>query len=155
MKFLVKDCDPATGQPDSEEGYDDEYILEDIEVSLSDHMRKVTKGNFASAWEETGAGLSADPPTQFEIEDTYSLSGNLEEAVKNIVRFMGMAPCERSDRVPEGRSAHTLLLSGIFRGGYEVLVRAKLALIGDGVTMQLTVRSTSHDVAELITLTVG
>lgn len=155
LKFLVKDCDPTTGQPDSDEGYDDEYILEDIEVSLSDHMRRVTKGNFASAWEEASTGLTGELPTQFELEDTYSLSGNLEEAVKNIVRFMGMAPCERSDRVPEGRSAHTLLLSGIFRGGHEVLVRAKLALVGDGVTMQLTVRSTNPDVAELITLTVG
>ncbi|XP_071442422.1 coatomer subunit gamma [Hetaerina americana] len=155
LKFLVKDCDPATGQPDSEEGYDDEYILEDIEVSLSDHMRKVTKVNFASAWEEASGGLNAEPPTQFELEDTYSLSGNLEEAVRNIIRFMGMAACERSDRVPEGRSAHTLLLSGVFRGGFEVLVRAKLALVGDGVTMQLTVRSTNPDVAELITMTVG
>ncbi|XP_046391751.1 coatomer subunit gamma [Ischnura elegans] len=155
LKFLVKDCDPATGQPDSEEGYDDEYILEDIEVSLADHMRKVTKGNFASAWEEASTGLSADPPTQFELEDTYSLSGNLEEAVRNIIRFMGMAPCERSDRVPEGRSAHTLLLSGVFRGSHEVLVRSKLALVGDGVTMQLTVRATNPEVAELITMTVG
>ena len=27
LKFLVKDCDPATGEPDDEVGYDDEYVV--------------------------------------------------------------------------------------------------------------------------------
>lgn len=49
---------------------------------------------------------------------------------------------------------YLILFSGAFRGGVDVLVRAKLAL-ADGVTMQLTVRSTDADVAELITSTVG
>ncbi|ENN73215.1 hypothetical protein YQE_10166, partial [Dendroctonus ponderosae] len=42
----------------------------------------------------------------------------------------------------------------VFRGGVDVLVRAKLAL-ADGVTMQLTVRSQDEGVAELITSAVG
>lgn len=43
---------------------------------------------------------------------------------------------------------------GVFRDSHEVLVRAKLAL-GDGVTMQLTVRSEESAIAELISSTVG
>merc|ERR1712029_1089100 len=31
MRFTVKDCDPDTGEPDSEEGYDDEYQLDELE----------------------------------------------------------------------------------------------------------------------------
>lgn len=46
------------------------------------------------------------------------------------------------------------VLIGIFRGGYEILVRAKLAL-ADGVTMQLTVRSADEEISELITSAVG
>lgn len=46
------------------------------------------------------------------------------------------------------------MFTGVFRGGHQVLVRAKLAL-GDGVTMQLTVRSTEPQIAELILSTVG
>jgi coatomer protein complex subunit gamma len=46
----------------------------------------------------------------------------------------------------------------VFRGGFEVLVRAKLAL-SDGVTMQVTVRAEnpdiSEDISELITSTIG
>ncbi|KAK7862012.1 hypothetical protein R5R35_002151 [Gryllus longicercus] len=149
LKFLVKDCDPATGQPDSDEGYDDEYMLEDVEVTLADQVQKVSKTNFGSAWEEAAS-------THSELEDTYSLStmGTLEEAVRNIINFLGLQPAERSDKVPEGKSSHTLYLAGVFRGGHEVLVRAKLAL-AEGVTMQLTVRSTDPDVAELVTSTIG
>lgn len=49
---------------------------------------------------------------------------------------------------------NTVCRAGMFRGGHDVLVRAKLAL-GDGVTMQLTVRSSDSDVAELVTSAIG
>lgn len=45
-------------------------------------------------------------------------------------------------------------LSGVFRNGAEILMRSKLAL-ADGVTMQLTVRSTDPDVAESVTSAIG
>ncbi len=76
------------------------------------------------------------------------------DAVKNIIQFIGMQPCERSDKVLEGKSSHTLFLAGVFRGGYDVLVRAKLAL-GDGVTMQITVRSEDPNVSEILAAAVG
>ncbi|VDN20284.1 unnamed protein product [Gongylonema pulchrum] len=54
----------------------------------------------------------------------------------------GMAPCERTDRVPEGKSAHTLLLSGIYRGGYEFLAKIRFVLdpVDKTVTMNLLLR---------------
>jgi coatomer protein complex subunit gamma len=147
LKFLVKDCDPVTGEPDSDEGYDDDYQLEDIDVAVSDYVMRSMKGNFGAAWEEVGEGN--------ELSDTFSLPmKTLDEAVKNIVLFLGLQPCERSDKVPEGKSSHTLLLSGVFRGGVEVLVKAKLAL-SDGVAMQLMVRSEDPAVAELMTTAIA
>jgi len=148
LKFTVKDCDPTTGEPDTEEGYDDDYQLEDIDVTVADYVQRVMKGNFSSAWEEMGA--------ENELEDTYSLASmkTLEEAVKNIVLYLGLQPCERSDKVAEGKSSHTLLLSGVYRGGHEVLVRAKLAL-SEGVAMQLTVRSENPSVSEVMATAVA
>ncbi|XP_074645565.1 coatomer subunit gamma-2-like isoform X2 [Tubulanus polymorphus] len=147
MKFVVKDCDPNTGEPD-DEGYEDEYVLEDVEVTVADHVQKVMKPNFAASWEELGP--------ENELEDTYALSSmkTLEEAVKNIIQFMGLQPCERTDKVPEGKSSHTLLLAGVYRGGFDVLVRSKLAL-NDGVTMQITVRSNDPHASEVIAAAVG
>ncbi|ESO90558.1 hypothetical protein LOTGIDRAFT_191967 [Lottia gigantea] len=144
LKFIVKDCDPNTGEPD-DEGYEDEYVLEDVEVTVADHVQRVIKPNFGASWEEVGP--------ENELEDTYALSSmnSLEEAVKNIVLYLGMQPCERSDKVPEGKSSHTLYLAGVFRGGHDALVRAKLALTDDsGVTMQLTVRSSDPNVSEIL-----
>lgn len=45
-------------------------------------------------------------------------------------------------------------MSGVFRGGVEVLARAKLVL-SDSVNLQLTVRAQDELVAELITASVG
>ncbi|KAF0308268.1 Coatomer subunit gamma-2 [Amphibalanus amphitrite] len=148
LRYVVKDCDPATGLPDTDEGYEDEYLLEEVELTVADHVQRVLKANFGAAWDEIG--------DQNELEDTYALSAmkTLEQAVKQISQFMGMQACERSDKVPDGKSSHTLLLSGVYRGGAEVLVRARLAL-SDGVTMQLTVRSTDPAVSEVIASAVG
>lgn len=51
LKFVVKDCDPNTGEPDTDEGYDDEYMLEDLEITVADQIQKSKKSNFAGAWE--------------------------------------------------------------------------------------------------------
>lgn len=151
LKYLVKDCDPNTGEPDDDEGYEDEYVLEDLEVTVSDHVQKVLKANFAASWDELGP--------ESEVEDTYALSTmkTLPEAVQKITQFMGMQACERSDKVPEGKSSHTLLLAGVYRGGHDVLVRARLATTGvaEGVTMSLAVRSRDPDVCQVVISAVG
>ena len=74
---------------------------------MADFVQRAMKSNFPAAWEELGA--------ENELEDTYALGEmkTLEEAVKNIVAFLGMQPCERSDKVPEGKSSHTLVLAGM------------------------------------------
>ena len=65
-----------------------------------------------------------------------------------------MQPCERSDRVPGDKKSHLLLLAGCYRGGYDVLVQTKLAF-SDGVTMQITVRSSEATVSEVVLSAVG
>uniref|UniRef100_UPI00398E660E coatomer subunit gamma-1 n=1 Tax=Pristiophorus japonicus TaxID=55135 RepID=UPI00398E660E len=147
LKFTVKDCDPNTGEAE-EEGYEDEYVLEDVEITVADHIQKVLKPNFSAAWEEVGG--------DFEKEETFALSSmkTLDEAVNNIVNFLGMQPCERSDKVPENKNSHTLYLAGVFRGGHDLLVRARLALM-DGVTMQVTARSKDEIPVDVIMASVG
>ena len=76
------------------------------------------------------------------------------DAVRQISGFMGMQPCERSDKVDEDKASHTLLLAGVYRGGHEVLVKARLAH-SQGVSMKITVRSDSLIAAETIAAAVG
>lgn len=150
LKYVVKDCDPNTNEVlDDEVGYDDEYALEDVDIGLADFFQRVHKPSFQSSWDE----LDGQP----EVEETYALSAfkSIEEATKNIVGFMGMQPCDRTDKVPEAKSggpahAHTILLAGLFRGQHEVLTKVRLALTVDGVTMKISVRCADEDVAQFV-----
>ena len=155
LKFTVKDCDPTTGEPDSDEGYPDEYVLEDLEMTIADYVQRTMKANFGAAWEElVGTTLYYSVVVHLlcivlanvkveivfvniiklnfmqklqgaenELEDTFALSSmkTLEEAVKTITQFLGMQPCERSDKVPEGKSSHTLVCAGVFRSEIAIL----------------------------------
>lgn len=124
--------------------YNDEYALEEFDILIADYMQKVVKPDFATAWTELG--------DENEREETYALASykTLDEAIKNLVSFMDLFVCDRSDRVPEGKTAHQVQMCGIFRGAAEVLVRAKMALGAEGITMKISVRSNSAEVAEYI-----
>ncbi|XP_002154548.2 coatomer subunit gamma-2 isoform X1 [Hydra vulgaris] len=148
LKFNVKDCDPNTGEPDDDEGYDDEYVLEDVELVVADHVQGVVRTNFSASWDEIGEDN--------QKEETFALSEmtSLEEAVTKINQFIGLQPCERSDRISTDKNSHTLLLAGVYRNGVDVLVRAKL-ILRDGVQMHLSVRSTDPIVCDVMISAIG
>ncbi|XP_043249063.1 coatomer subunit gamma [Colletes gigas] len=154
LRFMARDCDPATGVPDAEQGYNDEYMLEDLEVTLADQVRGMgNRGlDFGAAWEAALAKEYA------KLEETFALGPSvttLEGAIQSLTGFLGLDAVERSNRVPSGATVHNLLLSGVFRGGKDVLARARLALFGNQVTMQLSVLCQDPDIAELIVSSVG
>eukprot|EP00054_Salpingoeca_dolichothecata_P036912 m.9153 g.9153 ORF g.9153 m.9153 type:complete len:869 (-) comp7141_c0_seq1:143-2749(-) len=146
LDFIVKDCDPDTGEVD-EEGYPDEYALEDIELGLTDLMQGVNKPNFAAAWEELEG--------QAESDETYELPmGSLEEAVTKISEFLGMQACEKSHKVNPSKNSHNLYLAGVYVGGHDVLAQAKLTFDG-AVQLQLQVRSTDENTCDMVASCIG
>ncbi|KAL5711204.1 hypothetical protein ACHQM5_021687 [Ranunculus cassubicifolius] len=54
LRFIVKEVDPSTGDAD-DDGVEDEYQLEDLEVVAADYVLKVGVSNFRNAWESMGA----------------------------------------------------------------------------------------------------
>lgn len=64
MRFKVKEIDPSTGEAE-EDGYNDEYQLEDFEVSAADYIKPEPVQNFRNAWEELGP--------ESEMADDYGL----------------------------------------------------------------------------------
>jgi coatomer protein complex subunit gamma len=107
--------------------------------------------DFSSSWE------NAATRGFITTEQIFVLGAHittLEEAIQSLVNFFGLDIVERSDRVKSGSRQHTLLLSGVFRGGKEILVRAKLVLT-NRVTMQFTVRTQDPRIAELMMSLIG
>eukprot|EP00732_Lithocolla_globosa_P002034 Lithocolla_globosa_v1_NODE_1195_length_2795_cov_83.101095.p1 type:complete len:873 gc:universal NODE_1195_length_2795_cov_83.101095:2725-107(-) len=145
LKFIVKDCDPETLTPD-EEGYDDEYSLEYFEINVADYVVPQYIHFFKPEWEKLQSN-------GVEVSETYELSSmqSLEMAVTKTIEFLGMFPCEKSEKV-EHQTVHELMLSCNFPGT-KVLTLAKCNMIyqqDSGVTMKITVRSDSEIHAQLI-----
>lgn len=67
LKFTTKEIDPTTGEPE-DTGYDDEYQVEDLELTGSDYVVPAFAGNFNHIWEQVGASGE-------EAEETLQLSG--------------------------------------------------------------------------------
>lgn len=57
--------------------------LEDVEVTVSDHVQKVLKSNWSASWEEIGG--------ENELEDTYTLSiPSLEGPITSLSVFQSL-----------------------------------------------------------------
>ncbi|KAG2436060.1 hypothetical protein HYH02_011571 [Chlamydomonas schloesseri] len=144
LKFKVKEIDPGTGEAE-EEGYDDEYVLEDLEVSPADYVKPTLLSNFRKAWEEL------DPATEKEDEYGLGVREGLQEAVEAVIGILGMQPCEGSEAVPPNARSHTALLAGIFVGYQQVLVRMSFGIdAGNNVAMKLVVRAESLELSEAV-----
>ncbi|PAV76867.1 hypothetical protein WR25_25967 [Diploscapter pachys] len=146
LRFKVKDVDPATGEPESDDTYEDRYVLEEAEVTVADSVQPSAKQSFAPAWQALD---EADT-----IEETFQLStvSTIPEAITKMTALLGLAACERSDRVPEGKSQHTVVLSGIFRGGFEVLSKVNFAIDPSdrSINMHMLIRSVDNTVATIL-----
>lgn len=139
LEFVVRDCDPTTGLPDSGEGYGDNYPLEEFEVSCAEQFRaRAASDDWEDTWERHAAAN--------EVSDTFGLSQNdVGEAAKAVCEHLGIPKAAiTGDAVKEVRGG------GIWRGGTPVLFRARLVAAGGAVTMQLIARSPREEVALLI-----
>lgn len=142
LHFFVKELDSGSGEA-SEDGYEDEYQLEDIGVKTSDYMLKVLISDFKKAWEEM-AGETAT--------ELYGLGAkSMEEAVKTVIEMLGMAPCEGTEQ-PANKQRHILFLAGLQHGNHKVLVRVRMKADGaaGGVNIEVAVQSPSAEAARLV-----
>ncbi|CAN1164303.1 Coatomer subunit gamma [Linum perenne] len=144
LRFIVKEVDPSSGEAD-EDGVEDEYQLEEMEVVSADYMQKVGVSNFRNAWESLDDEL--------ERVDEYGLGPreSLAEAVNAVITLLGMQACEGTEVVASNSRSHTSLLSGVFIGNVKVLARLQFGMNGPReVAMKLAVKSEDITVSDAI-----
>ncbi|THH33135.1 hypothetical protein EUX98_g1031 [Antrodiella citrinella] len=142
LKFVSKEVDPSTGEPE-EEGYEDEYQLEDLELSAADYITP-TYVTFASEWDRMRGGVS--------VTETFSLPAmeSLKAACDSIIEILAMQPLGGSED-PQSTSVHTLQLAGMVISGGKVLVRCQMIYSqAQGVTLELGVRAEKQEGANLV-----
>ncbi|KAF8624211.1 hypothetical protein AX15_005977 [Amanita polypyramis BW_CC] len=149
LKFISKELDPATGEPE-EEGYEDEYQLEEVELSAGGDYIIPSYATFGSEWDRLRSGPSA--------METFALSAmeSLKAACDSIVEVLNMEPLGGTE-APSSTSVHTLQLSGLVAGGGgKVLVRCRMTYSRDqGVTLELSVRAERQEACDLVLAAVG
>ncbi|KAL6211579.1 hypothetical protein ACLB2K_016803 [Fragaria x ananassa] len=144
LRFIVKEVDPITGEAE-EDGVEDEYQLEDLDVVAADYILKEQVHNFRHAWENMGPDC--------ERVDEYGLGQreSLNEAVSTVISLLGMQPCEGTEVIPSNSRSHTCLLSGVYIGNVKVLVRLSFGIDSSKeVAMKLAVRSEDVTVSDAI-----
>lgn len=143
LKFIVKDCDPQTGEPD-EEGFEDDYQVEEVSLAIADFVLPSYIPSFNKAWEELG--------DENEVVETLALTSSpgLQEACRDLIALLGMQALENTGNV-QGSNVHTMILSGIFIGGVRVLARCRMTYDSStGVTLQLGIRSANAEVSQVM-----
>ncbi|KIL71591.1 hypothetical protein M378DRAFT_155184 [Amanita muscaria Koide BX008] len=148
LKFISKELDPTTGEPE-EEGYEDEYQLEEVELNAGDYIVP-SYANFGADWDRLRTGPSAT--------ETFALSAmeSLKAACDSIVEVLNMEALGGTE-APTSTSVHTLQLSGLVTGGGgKVLTRCRMTYSQDqGVTLELSVRAESREACDLVLAAVG
>eukprot|EP00542_Grammatophora_oceanica_P018219 CAMPEP_0194047586 /NCGR_PEP_ID=MMETSP0009_2-20130614/25057_1 /TAXON_ID=210454 /ORGANISM="Grammatophora oceanica, Strain CCMP 410" /LENGTH=953 /DNA_ID=CAMNT_0038693247 /DNA_START=35 /DNA_END=2896 /DNA_ORIENTATION=+ len=144
LRFNVVQVDPATGEEEGD-SFEEEYPLEELEISTSDFMAKVTSPDFRKAWETVGNGN--------EVLEKFALQfKKMEEAVAAVIDFLGMQPCDGTGVIKATGKPHMLHLSGVFVTGQKVLSRAQIVMQGEngGVVLKIAVRSDDATVSRMV-----
>lgn len=145
LKFVVKECDPGSGEllEEDDEGFEDEYSLETVDLGAGDYMQATYLADSHALWES----LSGN-----EALETFGLASfdSIEECVGKVCELLGMCPLEGA-LAPKSRAAHQAVFTGKWVGRAKTVARARMTYQkGAGVTMELAVRSEEQEASELV-----
>ena len=71
LKFTLKDIDPTTGEPE-EPGYEDEYQVEDLDLTGADYVVPTYAGSFDNVWQQAGDDEANET---LQLSNIKSISG--------------------------------------------------------------------------------
>lgn len=95
LKFTSKEVDPSTGEPE-ETGYEDEYQVEDLELTGSDYVVPAYAGSFDNVWDQTSSGEEVSETLQ--LSNTKSIQGKLREVRSQTHALLTETRCCRATR---------------------------------------------------------
>lgn len=98
LKFTSKEIDPTTGEPDAS-GYDDEYEVENLELTGSDYLLPAFAGSFDHVWEQTGA-KGEEAMETLQLSNIKSIAGKLGFRIPHLIACLvrGGLTCYQMER---------------------------------------------------------
>jgi len=149
LQFKLLHVDPSTGQVEAgKKGFDEDFPLEQLELTTSDFVSKVSIGDFRRNWDQLG--------NDGEVLQKFALQfKKIDEALNAVVNFLGMQAVDGTTTIPAEaismKKPHVVHLAGVFMGNIPVLVRAQLQLDeSSGVILKMAVRSQNEAISQLV-----
>lgn len=159
LKFEASNVvDEAAEEIDEASAFQDEYPLDTLDLVSADNIKRVSIANWTTAWENMAPVEGEENPEWFQGLVTYSdpASPGLAETVKDILRIVGLQPCDGTEEVPAKRGKHILQLVGVHASGARITGRARMRLNAPnpGVSVELCIRSPSQAISDALANTV-
>lgn len=146
LKFSVRD---AEADPD-EEGYEDEYELEDLSIGVNDFIAPNDK--FISLAEFRGLWDASTPADEF-LKRLNLTVPTIQDAVDAVLQTLSLSPVEGSNVVAHDASTHTVNTIGKFITGETILARAGFMAPSDkskGIALKVAIRSPSLSLSQTV-----
>ena len=139
LKFTSKEADPLTGLLE-EEGYEDEYSIEDIQLHIIDYMRTIRVPDVNTAWNESASFV------ELGKSNIPVPSESLQSAVAHISSLLGLAPCV-GKTVPRNSSSHLLYFTAELPDEERVHIKISLSFeLQTGVSVSVACRALQEPV---------
>lgn len=143
ITYTSKDIiDDEGGIDPADEGMEDEYQIEDLEITAGDFITPLYNSNFSNIFDQL--------PNEEGSVVTISGASNLEGAVNLLIKSLNAMALDGSDYVPADSASHVLKLLGkdLWNGKVGALVR--LAITGGKVVAKLQVRGETEGFASVV-----
>lgn len=143
ISYTSKDIiDDEGGIDPTDEGLEDEYQIEDLEITAGDFIGPLYNSNFSGVFDQF--------PDEESSVVTISGVSNLEQAVLKLTKNFNAMALDGSDYVPADSTSHVLKLLGKDVWGGKVGVLVRLALTGGRVMAKVQARSETEGFAGVV-----
>lgn len=143
LSYTNKEIIDEDGNVDpNDEGWSDEYQIEDLEITPGDFIIPLYNSNFTAIFDQL----------EFEESSVVTVSGvkSLENAVTKLTKNLNSLPLDGSDYVPSDATSHVLKLLGKDLWGGKVGVLVRLAFTGGKVVAKLQAKSETEGISSVI-----
>ncbi|OUM51119.1 hypothetical protein BVG19_g203 [[Candida] boidinii] len=145
LSYTTKEIDPDTKEPaDDDEGFPDEYQIEELSVQPGDFITPAFVGNFTHIWDE----LENESTAVYNLPKTEN-SNDLQSLVDKLIKNLSMMPIE-STEVVTSQAHHILKLYGKSIKGDKVASIIRLASNSKGFMMKNQVKSSNEEISAMV-----
>ncbi|AOW26157.1 coatomer subunit gamma [Candida albicans SC5314] len=142
VAYTNKDLDDEGNVDPTDDGWSDEYQIDDLELLAGDFIIPLYNSNFTSIFDQL--------PNQDSGVVNISNVDTIENAVNKVKTALNMMPLDGSDYVPSDITSHTLKLLGKDVWGGKVGASIRLASTGGKIVAKVEAKTETENFANVI-----